>query len=100
MWICLDQGVDTIVGQVGHSLAVDYPTIARFSIDELEGQIAPATEQAVEDATTVSDIEADEAQETLAFTTVGEVLTFARAEIARLSGMSSDAIKLDFKIEA
>lgn len=99
MWIMLDQGDDTIAGQVGHSLAVDYPTIARFSIDELEGQITPATEQAVEEAT-VSDIEADGTPEAPAFTTVGEVLTFARAEIARLSGMSSDAIKLDLKIEA
>lgn len=104
MWIMLDQGDDAVVGQVGHSLAVDYPAIARFSIDELEDQITPVIDRTVEEATAVSDIEANQgaerAQEALAFVTVGEVLSFARAEIARLSGMSSDAIRLDLKIEA
>jgi hypothetical protein len=35
-----------------------------------------------------------------AFTTVKDVLSWARTEIARLSGMSSEAIKLDLRIEA
>ena len=102
MWIMLDQGDDAIASQVGHSLAVDYPTIARFSIDELEGQITPATEQAVKDATPEPETPAEQpqAETTPAFTTVGDVLSWARAEIARLSGMSSEAIKLDLKIEA
>ena len=72
MWVMLDRGDDTLPGQVGHSLAVDYPAIARFSIDELEGQITPATEQAVKEATPEPEV----------------------------AGMSSDAIKLDLKIEA
>ena len=102
MWIMLDQGDDAIASQVGHSLAADYPTIARFSIDELEGQITPATEQAVKEATPEPETPAEQpqAETTPAFTTVGDVLSWARAEIARLSGMSSEAIKLDLKIEA
>jgi hypothetical protein len=32
--------------------------------------------------------------------TVGEVLAWARTQIANLSGVSTDAIKLDLRIEA
>jgi hypothetical protein len=36
MWVMIDKGDDEIVSQIGHSLAIDYPAIAQFSIDELE----------------------------------------------------------------
>lgn len=35
MWVMLDKGDNEVPSQVGHSLALDYPAIARFSIDEL-----------------------------------------------------------------
>ena len=44
--------------------------------------------------------EDDTITDTPTFTTVGDVLAWARSEIARLTGMSSDTIKLDLKIEA
>lgn len=93
MWLKLDAADADVPGQVGAGLAVEYPAIARFSIDELESRMAVATERAAVEAPT-------DIREAPAFATVGDVLTWARSEIARLSGMASDAIKLDLKIEA
>ena len=97
MWVKLDAADSDLPTQVGAGLALDYPAIARFSLDELEGEITVATEKAVEEVT----VETDEASADMpTFNTVGDVLAWARSEIARLSGMPSDAIKLDLKIEA
>ncbi|RYE69523.1 MAG: hypothetical protein EOP17_03265 [Rhizobiaceae bacterium] len=96
MWIMLDVGDDQIASQVGSGLAVDYPAIARFSIDELEGAaVAPAS---VTEAAALEPEDTDGASP--AFTTVAEVLASSRSEIARLTGMPLEAIKLDLKIEA
>jgi hypothetical protein len=95
MWVWLDRGDATIATQVGSGLAADYPAIARYSIDELEGDVE--TTASAEGSEAASDNEADEAP---SFATVAEVLAWARSEIARLSGMAPDAIKLDIKIEA
>lgn len=97
MWVKMDAGDPSVPTQVGAGLAEDYPSIARFSIDELEGEITVATEKAVDEIAPEPG-EAD--NEAPAFTTVKDVLSWARTEIARLSGMSSEAIKLDLKIEA
>lgn len=43
MWVMLDAGDDQLASQVGHGLGVDYPAIARFTLDELEAHTAPAT---------------------------------------------------------
>jgi hypothetical protein len=95
MWVWLDRGDATIATQVGSGLAADYPAIARFSIDELEAE-AGTVDRDVEG----SAFESEDASEASAFTTVGEVLAWARSEVARLSGMAPDAIRLDLKIEA
>jgi hypothetical protein len=96
MWVMLDVGDDQIASQVGSGLAVDYPAIARFSIDELEGAaVAPAS---VNEAAALEPEDTDGASPS--FTTVAEVLASARSEIARLTGMPLEAIKLDLKIEA
>jgi hypothetical protein len=96
MWVMLDSGDSQVPSQVGAGLAVEYPAIARFSIDELEGE-SVVTEVATETAA----MEPEHTEgETPAFVTVADVLASARSEIARLTGMSPDAIKLNLKIEA
>lgn len=98
MWVMIDKGDDKIVSQVGHSLAVDYPAIAHFSIDELEVGVEPETKNVtVEPA---SDPEDEVAADSLVLNTVADVLTFAREKIAILTGMPANAIKLDLKIGA
>lgn len=96
MWVMLDAGDNKVASQVGAGLAVEYPAIARFSIDELEGEAA-ATKSVTETASMEPD---DTEGEAPAFVTVADVLASARSEIARLTGMPSEAIKLDLKIEA
>jgi hypothetical protein len=96
MWVLLDAGDPSIPTQVGSGLADEFPAIARFTIDELEASGSSPARQEVEDAM----IEHDTSSEIPNFTTVGEVLAWARTEIAKLSGMASEAIRLDLKIEA
>lgn len=98
MWVMIDAGDDEIPSQVGHSLAVDYPAIAHFTLDELEAGIEPdATQLAAEAAPETDDQSATDAPG-LALDTVADVLSFARAKIAVLTGMAVDAIKLDLKM--
>ncbi|WP_157215192.1 hypothetical protein [Flavisphingomonas formosensis] len=96
MWVKLDAADADLPTQAGAGLAVEYPAIVRFTIDELETGTPVATEKAVAE----TPVAREEVNEAPAFSTVGDVLAFARSEIARLSGMSSDSIKLDLKIEA
>jgi len=96
MWVMLDAGDNQVASQVGSGLAIEYPAIARYSIDELEAGAAET-----ESVNVAAALEPDDTEgEAPAFSTVAEVLAFARSEIARVTGMSSDAIKLDLKIEA
>jgi len=97
MWVRLDAAEsNTSCLDVGAGLAVKYPAIARFSLGELETETPVPAQRSVAEAA----IENDEIGAAPVFATVGDVLAWARSEIARLSGMSSDAIRLDLKIEA
>ncbi len=96
MWVKLDAADTDLPTRAGAGLAVEYPAIAHYSIDELEAGMPDAAEPVAVEAPH----EHHEVDEAPTFATVGDVLTWARSEIARLSGMSSDAIKLDLKIEA
>lgn len=97
MWVMIDKGDDEIVSQIGHSLALDYPAIAHFTIDELEADVEPETKQMAAEAAPEPEEEvAIETGPTL--NTVAEVLAFAREKIASLTGIASDSIKLDLKM--
>ncbi len=96
MWVGLDAGDPSVISQVGSGLADEFPRIAHFTIDELEAELSVPTAREIDDVL----IEHDVTSEIPNFTTVGEVLAWARGEIAKLSGMASESIKLDLKIEA
>jgi hypothetical protein len=96
MWITLDKGDSAVPSQVGHSLALDYPAIAHFTIDELEAEMGMGA----------SDEDADAPVEPLDLAapvevelpTIADVLVFARKKIAALSGLPVEAISLDLKM--
>ena len=92
MWVMLDKGDPSVPGQVGCGLAADYPAIARFSLDELQASNAEASREV--------EFVAPDADDQIEPTTVGEVLTWARSWIASLSGVSTESIRLDLRIEA
>ena len=95
MWVMLDKGDDSVTSQVGHSLAVDYPAIATFTLDELEAgiEVAPEAEAIVETAA-----DEEEAEPAIPLNTVAEVLAFAQERIAALTGMPVEGVKLDLKM--
>jgi len=100
MWVPIDEGDDAIPTQVGHSLAIDYPAIARFTIDELEEAADPSFRKKGDELQApekpINRPEAITADQAL--NTVAEVLSFARAKIADLTGMPIETIKLDLKM--
>ncbi len=96
MWITLDKGDDAVPSQVGHSLALDYPAIAHFTIDELESEMGksgghPDADAPVEPLDLAAPVEVD-------LPTIADVLAFARKKIAALSGLPVEAINLDLKM--
>jgi len=100
MWVMLDKGADDVASQVGHSLAIDYPAIGRFTIDELQEAADPDVRKMADEAPLVGE-EADRPEVVIEgpkLDTVAEVLSFAREKIAALTGMPVDSIKLDLKM--
>jgi hypothetical protein len=100
MWVMLDQGLDEVPTQVGHGLAVDYPAIARFTIDALEAALDPQLRKMADETPVVEEEAARPAVvvEGPKLETVADVLAFARSKIAALTGMPAEAIKLDLKM--
>lgn len=96
MWVLLDKGDDQVVGQVGHSLAVDYPAIAHFTIDELEGEV-PDRSSGQDEEAAADPMDAERTVDDQ-LNTIAEVLSFAREKIAALSGLPASSITLELKM--
>ena len=97
MWVMLDKGDDAVISQVGHGIAEEYPRIANFSIDELEGTVSKDVRKMADEAAPEPE-EAIPADAAPPLNTVADVLAFAREKIAVLTGMPGDTIKLDLKM--
>lgn len=97
MWVMLDKGDDAVISQVGHGIAEEYPRIANFSIDELEGTVSKDVRKMADEAAPEPE-EAIPADAGPPLNTVADVLAFAREKIAVLTGMPGDTIKLDLKM--
>lgn len=95
MWVILDKGDDSVISQVGHSLALDYPAIATYTIDELEGEASTVKAEAAAIVEEEIDVEQEAAA---ALKTVADVLAFAQERIASLTGMPVESIKLELKM--
>jgi hypothetical protein len=93
MWVNLDEDKRHLPASVGAGLAAEHKPIAKFSLDDLLAEGAADAELAPEDAD-VSEAAPDSSPGTIA-----EVMDWARHRIATLSGVRTDAVKLDLKIE-
>jgi hypothetical protein len=96
MWITLDNGEDAVPSQVGHSLALDYPAIAHFTIDELEAEMSKSAGDKDVDAPVEPLDLAPPAEVELP--TIADVLAFARKKIAALWCLPVEGINLDLKM--
>lgn len=104
MWIPLDEGDDEIPTQVGHSLAIDYPAIAHFSLDDLEATVSKDVRKIVDEMPVIQE-EVEERAPVRGsvvpgptLNTVADILSFAREKISSLTGMPIETIKLDLKM--
>ena len=98
MWVMLDEGDDAVISQVGHGLAEEYPRIANFSIDELEGSVTKDVRKMAKEAAPGREEDVAVVGAAFPLNTVADVLTFARQKIATLTGMPVETIKLDLKM--
>lgn len=98
MWVPLDKGDDQVAGQVGHSLAVDYPPIAHFTIDELEDEEVNRSDSRDGDAP--MDQGAVGRSANVQLDTIADVLAFAREKISALSGLPVGSVVLELKMGA
>lgn len=96
MWVKLDAGDADAPSQVGAGLAVDFPRIARFTLDELEASLTSQIADKI--PADLKEEASHEEVEGLAFSNVAEVLAFAREKIASLTQLPADSIKLDLKM--
>lgn len=100
MWVMLDKGDSQVISQIGHSLALDYPRIAHFTLDELQASADPDVRKladetpVVEEEAGIREVQVDGP----ALNTVAEVLAFAREKIAGLTGMAVETVKLELKM--
>jgi len=98
MWVKLDPADSDSVGQIGAGIAVDYPRIARFTIDELEFGTAPEATKLLDEDNAIP--ESEEIDRMVDFSNVADVLSFARARIAELTGIAADTIRLELRMAA
>jgi hypothetical protein len=96
MWVLLDKGDNQVISQVGHSLAVDYPAIAHFTIDELKGEVLDRPRGQEEEAP-IGPMDTESPVDDR-LNTIADVLAFARDKIATLSGLPASSIMLELKM--
>lgn len=95
MWVNLDEDDRGLPASVGSGLAIAYPPIATFALEELIGAHGgePAAVSDKVETVGASGATAEEPH------TIAEVMDWARKRIATLSGVRAEAVKLDCKIE-
>ena len=95
MWVNLDEDDRGLPASVGSGLAVAYPPIATFPLDELiakhEGEPTAASNRG--ESAGAGGAASGEPH------TIAEVMDWARKCIATLSGVRTEAVKLDCRIE-
>jgi hypothetical protein len=93
MWVNLDKDDRQLPASVGAGLAVEYKPVAEFSLQDLLAEGAADVEPVPSDA------DMSEAESNSSPGTIAEVMDWARQRIALLSGVRTEAVKLDLKIE-
>jgi hypothetical protein len=93
MWVCLDKDERGLAASVGSGLAEERKPIAVYPVSEL----APA--ETGEDDAGDGDLAGSETDSAGQPRTIADVMNWARERIASLSGVRTEAVKLDLKIE-
>ncbi|OBQ66488.1 hypothetical protein EFV37_35910 (plasmid) [Mesorhizobium loti] len=91
MWVGLDRDNRGIAASVGTGILDHYKHVAVYAISDLLAD--NASEEAPDDIAEQTEVAE------LGFSTIAEVMAWARDRVAQLAGVQTDAVKLDLKIE-
>ena len=95
MWIGLDVDKRDTVSSVGSGIAQAFPAVAEYPLLELSKEAASGTTAEEEG----DDYSGFVAEPTAEFTNIGDVMSFARGQIARLAKVGPNQVKLQLNIE-
>lgn len=99
MWVGLDRDTRRTATSVGSGIIENYRPVATYSIDELL-DARPDFEEGSEEQEDLPMSESEVGQsDEPKLTTIAEVMSWARVKVAEIAGVTSDAVKLDLKIE-
>lgn len=98
MWVGLDRDERGIAASVGSGIVEKYKRVALYPIEELLAENADKLAAAEENAGEAETLETAEAAAPR-FTTIAEVMAWAREQLAEIAGVKLDAIKLDLRVE-
>ena len=93
MWVALDPKAHGLAASVGTGIVTHYKPIAVYSILDLLADNSPIA--------TTGDGQEDEPPDASerSFSSIAEVMAWAREQVAQLAGVQIEAVKLDLKIE-
>jgi hypothetical protein len=98
IWVNLDLDKRNMPIAVGSGIIERQKPVAIFSINKLLAENA-GNVQANEDAEEAEALERTEATEPPRFTTIAQVMAWAREQVAELAEIRIEAVKLDLKLE-
>jgi hypothetical protein len=98
MWVNLDNDTRRLPASVGSGIAEKFEPIAVYPIASLLALNDGENEMTVDDVAVEDDTDT-ERQNPRRFTSIGDVMFWARSQIAELAHVSPEAVKLDLKIE-
>jgi hypothetical protein len=98
IWVNLDLDKRNVPVAVGSGIIEKYKPVAIFSIEKLLAENAVRLATPSEDTDEAEALERAEAPEPR-FTTIAQVMTWAREQVADIAGVRVEAVKLDLKLE-
>lgn len=91
MWVRLDRDDRGIAASVGSGIIEQHKTVVSYALKDL---LTDETGYSEDDQVLI-----DEAAESNQFTTIAEVMAWARKRVADLAGVDVEAVKLELKME-
>ena len=93
MWVALDHDPRGIASSVGSGITQHYKPVAVYPIETLLSANANQPPLAADE------IEEETEEQEAKFTTIAEVMAWARDRVAEIAGVKVDSVKLDLKLE-
>lgn len=97
-WVALDNDKRGIAASVGSGIVDQYKPVAIYSIKSLL-EVNGSLDQQTKPAQTLDTPDDELNEKSEDFTTIAEVITWARGRVAQIAGIGVDAVRLELKLE-